>query len=185
MKTFLQYLSSCFEVATLVNGRPIGIVSGSDPRSPLPITPNHLILGRSTPDVAIGPFSNETNVNRRFKFVQTLVDDWWSHWYKNVLPSLVPSYKWTQKRRNVQIGDVCLIKYAGLKRGSYRLGRVKSTTPGKDNKVRSVTLVYKNEGEKTFREVERPIHGIAVIVPVEEQTSNLNADAPVFQPKID
>ena len=183
--TISELQTVCFEVATLVNGRPIGIVSGSDPRSPLPITPNHLILGRSTPDVAIGPFSNETNVNRRFKFVQTLVDDWWSHWYKNVLPSLVPSYKWTQKRRNVQIGDVCLIKYAGLKRGSYRLGRVKSTTPGKDNKVRSVTLVYKNEGEKTFREVERPIHGIAVIVPVEEQTSNLNADAPVFQPKID
>ena len=171
-----------FEVAALINARPIGIVTGSDPRCPTTITPNHLILGRSTPDVAIGPFDNDTNVNRRFRFVQSLVDDWWKHWYKSVLPSLVPNYKWMQKHRNVKVGDVCLIKYADLKRGTYRLGRVKCAEPGKDNRVRSVTLIYKNEGEKVFREVQRPIQGIAVIVPVEEQQSTLNPTAPVFTP---
>ena len=87
-----------------------------------------------------------------------------------------------QKQRNVKVGDVCLIKYADLKRGTYRLGRVKCAEPGKDNHVRSVTLVYKNEGEKVFREVQRPIQGIAVIVPVEEQQPTLNPTAPAFTP---
>ena len=87
-----------------------------------------------------------------------------------------------QKHRNVKVGDVFLIKYAGLKCGTYRLGRVKSTEAGKDNKVRRVTLVYRNEGEKVFREVERPIQGIAVIVPIEEQQSILDPKAPEFTP---
>ena len=180
--TFAGLQTVFYEVAALINARPIGIVSGSDPRCPTTITPNHLILGRSTPDVAIGPFDNDTNVNKRFIFIQSLIDDWWKFWYKSVLPSLVPSYKWMQKHRNVKVGDVCLIKYAGLKRGTYRLGRVKSTEAGKDNKVRRVTLVYKNEGEKVFREVERPIQGIAVIVPIEEQQSILDPKAPEFTP---
>ena len=100
----------------------------------------------------------------------------------NVLPSLVPSYKWTQKHRNAQVGDVCLIKYNGLKRGPYRLWRIQSITKGKEGHVRSVNLVYRNDGEKNFREVSRPIQGIAVIVPVEEQTSNLSAEAKEFIP---
>ena len=53
---------------------------------------------------------------------------------------------------------------------------------GKDNKVRTVTLQYKNPNENVFREVVRPIQGIAVIVPVEEQ-SNLNPDAQELTPQ--
>ena len=48
-----------------------------------------------------------------------------------------------------------------------------------DGLVRSVKLVYRNDNETSFREVDRPIHGIAVIVPIEEQ-STLNPNAEVF-----
>ena len=67
-----------------------------------------------------------------------------------------------------------------MKRGTYRLSRVKSVRTGTDGKVRTVTLSYKNENEKVFREVERPIQGIAVIVPVEEQVSTQNPNADEF-----
>ena len=40
--------------------------------------------------------------------------------------------------------------------------------PGSDGLVRKVVLKYKLPNAKTFRLVNRPIHGIAVIVPVEE-----------------
>ena len=57
---------------------------------------------------------------------------------------------------------------------------------GSDTLVRTVTLIYKNPTEKTFREVDRPVHGIAVIVPIEEQSSNiaseLDANAEEFTP---
>ena len=178
--TFSGLQTVFFQVATLINARPIGIVSGSDPTCPSPITPNHLLLGRSTPEVVQGPFNNDASPTRRYRFIQSLVDDWWAQWCRTVLPSLVPSYKWKQKHRNVCVGDVCLIKYANMKRGTYRLGRVKSVRTGTDGKVRTVTLSYKNENEKVFREVERPIQGIAVIVPVEEQVSTLNPNADEF-----
>ena len=54
--TFAQLQTVFYEVANIINSRPIGIISGSDPEQPSPITPNHLILGRATAEVPQGPF---------------------------------------------------------------------------------------------------------------------------------
>ena len=158
-----------FEVASIINSRPVGVISGSDPTCPDPITPNHLILGRSTSDVATGPFDNTRNVNKRYEFQMRLVADWWSKWYESVLPSLVPSYKWMQRHRNVKIGDICLIQYKKDVKSTYRLGKVIEVQSSADGLVRKVILQYKLPNETIYRLVDRPIHGIAVIVPVEEQ----------------
>ena len=48
--------------------------------------------------------------------------------------------------------------------------------------VRTVVLKYKLPSEKKFRSVTRPIQGISVIVPVEEQ-STLDPNATVFIPQ--
>ena len=65
--------------------------------------------------------------------------------------------------------DVCLIKYANEHKANFRLGRVTNVKKGSDGLVRTVKLMYKNPKEKSFREVDRPIHGLAVIVPIEEK----------------
>ena len=107
------------------------------------------------------------------------------------MPSLVPCYKWLQRHRIIKVGDVCLIRYKNEIRATYRLGRVIEVQPGSDGIVRKVILQYKLQNEKTYRYVDRPIHGIAVIVPVEEQTelnntnvrdSNLNPNVAEFYP---
>ena len=90
--TFSELQTVLFEVATIINARPIGVVSGSDSTQPLAITPNHLLLGRSTPEVVDGDFDYDKNVNKRHIFLQTLVQQWWKKWYDTVLPTLVPSY---------------------------------------------------------------------------------------------
>ena len=184
--TFAELQTVFFEVADVINSRPIGIVSGSDPMQPAPITPNHLILGRATSEAVQGSLCNTNNVNKRFRFIQTLVDDWWKRWYESVLPSLVPSYKWFQRHRNVKVGDVCLIKYKNPVKAQYKLGRVTQVKKGIDGLVRTVTLAYKNANETVHREVDRPIHGIAVIVSIEEQsgTITLNPRANEFIPTV-
>ena len=183
-----------YEIANIINSRPIGVVTGSDPEQPQPLTPNDLLLGRASGEVPQGPFDNSRSVNKHFRFLQNLVTEWWEHWYAIVLPSLVPSYKWLQRHRNVKIGDICLIRYGKDKRATYRLGRVSEVNKGEDNLVRKVKLKYKLPSEKVFRTVDRPIHGIAVIVPVEEQDdekkesdenvikSDMNAEAKEFIP---
>ena len=67
------------------------------------------------------------------------------------------------------MGDVCLIQYKKEIRATYRLGRVTEVQKGDDGLVRKVKLQYKLPGEKKSRTVSRPIHGIAVIVPIEDQ----------------
>ena len=79
-----------------------------------------------------------------------------------------------------------MIKYANELKARYRLGKVQNVKKSADGHARSVKLVYKNPDEKSYREVDRPIHGIAVIVPIEEQSydvaSNLDPNATEFQP---
>ena len=116
---------------------------------------------------------------------------WWEGWYQTVFPSLVPCYKWLQRHRNVQVGDVCLIRYKKETRSTYRLGRVHEVKKGTDGLVRTVSLKYKLPNEKVYRTVDRPVHGICVIVPIEEQGFDsdsgkayqaLDPSAPAFTP---
>lgn len=167
--TFSELQLAFYEITNVINSRPIGVVPNSDPDCPTPITPNDLLLGRASNEVPSGPFDTKPSITKRFRFVQELVDDWWKKWHDLVLPSLVPSYKWTTTRRNVQVGDICLIRYKGM-RSKYRLGRVIIAHAGQDDLVRRVTLQYRLAEEKCFRTVDRSVHGISVIVPIEEQS---------------
>ena len=56
---------------------------------------------------------------------------------------------------------------------------------GRDGLVRKVVLEYKLPNEKKHRLVDRPIQGIAVIVPIEEkslQNNELDPEAAEFYP---
>ena len=122
-----------------------------------------------------------------------LVADWWNNWYERVLPSLVPSYKWLQRHRNVCKGDIALIQYKKDLKAMYRRGKVIDIQKGSDGLVRKVVLQYKLPNENVHRLVDRPIHGIAIIVPIEEQnlevpnsseTKILDPNAEEFYPKM-
>ena len=71
----LQLQTAFYEIATIINSRPISVDSGSDPDCPSPITPNHLILGRATADVPQGHFDHEGSKNhaKRFQAIQEIV----------------------------------------------------------------------------------------------------------------
>ena len=155
--SYAQLQTVLFEVANIINSRPIGITSGSDPEQPTSITPNHLILGRATADVPQGPFDlgQSKNTNKQFRFLQSLVDSWWKTWYETVFPNLVPSYKWLQRHRSVKVGDVCLIRYKKEIRATYRLGCVEEVKQGSDGLVRTINLRYKLPGEKKFRTIKK------------------------------
>ena len=133
-----------------------------------------------------GPFDlqQSKNINKQFRFLQSLVGDWWKAWYDSVFPHLVPSYKWLQRLRNVKVGDICLIRYKSEIRATNRLGRVRDVKLGSDGLVRTVNLEYKLPGEKKFRTVDRPVQGISVIVPIEEQNPDDSAVDPRLDPKV-
>ena len=178
--TFSELQTTLFEIANLINERPIG----RHPTSPDDgsyLCPNHLLLGRSTPRVPSGPFKETTNPRHRFEYIQRLVDSFWKKWTREYFPSLMIRQKWHTEHRNVKVGDVVLIQDSNLVRGQWRLGIVSTTHLGKDKKVRRVEIKYKNPkaGEKVSKyegrgyvTVERPVHRLVVVVPVEETQHN-------------
>ena len=174
--TFSELQTACFEVGNLINERPIG-KHPTDTDDGVYLSPNDLLLGRSTSRVPSGPFRETTNPRHRFEFVQNIVKSFWRKWTRDYFPSLLIESKWHTAHRDVKVGDVVLIQDSNLVRGNWKLGKVITAKPSKDGRVRRVEIVYKNtkpgEHVKTYRgggyvTVERPVQRIIVIVPVDE-----------------
>ena len=161
------------EVALMVNSRPLMFAAGADPLSEGPITPLHLLMGRATLRTPLSKTDEKPSLQKRLRFIEELKEQFWSKWTAQVLPKLVPSQKWHFSRRNVEIGDIVLIKDGQKFNFEYKRARVVDRKLGVDSKVRQVTLEYKNNSpgvnlkSTPFMKTERSIHNIAVLVPVD------------------
>ena len=138
------------------------IADKSQPEDGSYLCPNDLILGRSTSTIPQAEFDHGTDLSRRFRFIQSLTNAFWRKWTRDFFPSLIVRSKWHVERRNIQIGDVVLLKDANALRGSWRLARVMDTKP-----VRCKQMNKTNSAKTT--DLERPAHNVIVIVPADEE----------------
>ena len=159
--TPFELYTCLLEVANLVNQRPIGRIP-NDPDDGVYICPNDILLGRASPQVPQGPFSETKNPRKRVEFVQKIVDSFWRRWTRDVFPSLFPRKKWNTTTRDVRVNDVVMVADDNAVRGKWTIGRVTKVYPGKDKRVRNVTVLTSG------REYSRPITKIAVIHPAED-----------------
>ena len=117
-------------VANTINDRPLGIRQfGGAEGDLLPITPNLLLHTRTETGNIIDDRYEESpdKYTKRMKFMEEVLDFWWSMWYSQVFSSLVPFKKWKRIEENVSVGDIVMVRYEHkVKRADYRLGRVKS-----------------------------------------------------------
>ncbi|KAK3744935.1 hypothetical protein QZH41_007781 [Actinostola sp. cb2023] len=95
------------EVKSLINSRPLSHAS-DDPNDPRPLTPNHFLLGRASPD---GPYEDTKNLRKRFQFVQAIANCFWKHFIKEYIPILISTgrSKWQKEGRQVRKGDIVLL----------------------------------------------------------------------------
>ncbi len=159
------------EAAQMVNSRPIARSTG-DPESGGPITPLHLLLGRASVEVPQVRFNEAQKLMQRLQFVEDTKKQFWHKWMSQVFGGRMLSHKWTKKERDVAAGDVVLLAEAENDDPTYRMGIVDSMKPGEDGPVRTVNIRYTNPGkgpgERSPPKITtRPIHKIAVIVPVD------------------
>ena len=112
------------EVGNLVNERPIGTKpndhSGTDY-----LSPNSLLLGRCSKRISSGPFQGDgvftddpKAAHTRFQLVQAKTTQFWKIWVANYFPTLLIRQKWHVDRRNMVVGDICLLKDPNAYRGS-------------------------------------------------------------------
>ena len=165
--TYSETQTVFFESANLVNERPIG-------RHPTSVedgcylSPNDLLLGRSTNKVPEGSFSTKTCPYTRFRLVQQIVSAFWKRWTNDFFPSLIVQQKWHVASRPVKVGDIVILADKDLKRGKWKLAKVTAAnTSLRDGFVRNVEVQYKNPDSNSFTTVQRPVQKLVVLVAVD------------------
>lgn len=169
LRTFL------YEVMVTINSRPLSAEHLNDPTGHEP-TPNHTLTMKPTIiQPPPGQFSKEDlYLQRRWRRVQYLVNEFWIRWRKEYLLKLQPRQKWQAPRRDLKINDV-LLQEDLVPRNEWKMARVIDIYPGTDGKVRKVRLLvsettfdkYRKHTTKTVS-LHRPVHKVVVFVSVFE-----------------
>ena len=129
--TVLKYselITLLAKIAHSVNSRPLGIGSISQDSQQedylCPITPNHLLLGKSDDTALPLDYDDDDRLTARLAYVSSVYGTWWQSWHKQILPTLVPCSKWKQVHRNLERGDIVHMYYPGSLKDDYRIARV-------------------------------------------------------------
>ena len=138
--TWGEFQTLLFQAANLTNERPIDAHAQEQEESVDYITPNSLILGRSSVGGDTDGLDLVTHPWRRLRNIHNLVDRFWTRWNELAGPNLFVREKWHTKERNVQIGDIVWIADSNALRGQFRLGLVTATRPDRHGVVRDVDV---------------------------------------------
>ena len=170
--TNAELITVMFEIANLLNERPIGKRS-NDIDDGTYLCPNDLLLGRATTRVPSGPFDSNVTPRKRFRFLQNLVNGFWTKMMKFYFPTLLVQQKWHTSRRNAQRGDIVILQDTNAVRGNWRLGKICEVHTSSDGTVRRVTVEYKNTDDtsdyngRPWVNVELAIQRLIVVLPAE------------------
>ena len=95
-----------------------------DPDAEEPLTPNHLLMVRNTPNLTPGVFTRtDMYAKKRWRHVQYLTEQFWNRWSREYLQTLQTRQKWSQKRRNLQVDDIVIVCETNLHRGQWCMGK--------------------------------------------------------------
>lgn len=157
-----------YEAMSIVNNRPLTVDGLSDPASLEPLTPNHLLTMKSSvPLPPPGTFVKEDlYVKKRWRQVQYLCEQFWSRWRIEYLTNISLRQKWHTARRNVQVGDIVIVKEEEVPRNEWRLARVLEVSKDSDGLVRRAMIQMGKRGELLTKPsiVKRPIQKLVVLV---------------------
>ena len=161
------------EVAAIVNSRPLTTDTLNDPTGLTPITPNHLLLMKSS--IVLPPpgqFQKPDLYSRkRWRRVQFIAEQFWSRWKREYIQDLQRRQRWSKPARNIKTGDIVLIDDDSLPRNHWKLGRIEEVIPSKDLQIRKAKILVgdpcldKNGKRiKTPSYLERPIHKLVLLL---------------------
>ena len=174
------------DIMDKMNNRPIGLKSLTE-EFLVPLTPNCLLLGRTTSRV---PTLGESDYKvedypSRLRYSMELMQYWVREYEKQVFYSLLPYQKWKDAKRhtNLRVGDVCMLMYPGKIQDKYRYCRVDEVHPDQDGVVRNVTVTLRcrNAREKLLlykakkpMKIKVGVQRLCLICPQEEISNQLN-----------
>lgn len=147
--------SALMEVELIVNSRPLTYVS-LEAEDQEAITPNHFHLGSSN---GAKPFCSLENIDCRMCLRQSemFANMFWRRFVKEMLPTLTPRGKWSQRSKPIEVDDLVLVVDENTERNTWQRGKVLEVTKAKDGQVRRAKI-------KTMSgTIERPAVKLAIL----------------------
>ena len=159
MLTFEELTTVLSQVEACLNSRPLVSLACSEVGIDV-LTPGHFLIGRPLEAFPDPPSSFKTmTVLRRWNLCQTLTRHFWRRWSEDYHSSLRKFSKWHSTTRNLEVGDVVLLKENSLIPTKWPLGKIVDVNPAKDGIVRVVTV---KTATGTYK---RPTVKVAVLLP--------------------
>ena len=178
--TFEEFSTVAAQVEACLNSRPLLHVDSHSTDGIQPPTPGHALIGKplvSYPETALPPLQRYPN---RWTLCQGLVQQFWRTWSKDYFNQLQSAHKWKDKRPNLAVGDVVLMKDASEFKTHWGMARVTAVFPGDDGLVRAVEVQVKkatipphipkknitpDKIKITSLTLKRPVAKLALLVP--------------------
>ena len=162
-----------------INSRPLAYLNPEDFEEPL--TPAHLVIGRRILTLpSQDEFDEEDEydasvVEKRARYLRTLLGHFWRRWSNEYLLSLREhhhSRENNEKGRNIESGDIVIVKDGNCCRGEWKVAVVEELIPSKDKEIRGAKIrVVNSRGTLT-----RPIQSLFPIeVNHREQGRNIHS----------
>lgn len=146
------------EIEGILNSRPLWTAS-DDPMDMAPITPAHLLLGKTIMPQPLTECCIDTPDNRLTTWgrQQKIKQMFWRRWQTEYLAHLQQRSKWYRQKENVKIGDIVLIIDDNAPPAAWTMGRIADVTMGPDGLVRSCKV------ETSTTTLSRPIQKLCKI----------------------
>ncbi|XP_070144637.1 uncharacterized protein [Drosophila kikkawai] len=163
LATLLAKIEAC------LNSRPLSPMS-EDPSDLLALTPGHFLVGGPLLSTVEPEIKGEAkSILNRWQHLKAQHQQFSVRWKEDYLKELHKRYKWQYPTRNLQIGDMVVVKEDNLPSDEWRLGRISSVFPGADDLIRVVQI-------RTARgTIKRPVHKV-ILLPAEDQVSSVPRD---------
>ena len=180
--SYSELITLLAKISHSINSRPLGVknISADSLQEDylVPITPNHILIGRSDGEVPPLDYIEDSSTTARLAYVTELYNTWWDAWIQQVLPTLMPVRKWKKRSKNLSVGDVVMMYYEGNIKDDYRLAMVLQVHPDSKGLVRTVTIGYRRRNKKEKAEVyqKKPlvqeqvaVQRLCLLVPKDEE----------------
>ena len=113
-------------------------------------------------------------LQKRWKRVQFLSNEFWTRWRKEYLLNLQQRSKWNKDRRNAKVNDIVLLQDDAAPRNQWKLAKVVEVFPAADKRIRRVKLLVSDttldsKGARTYQPLylERVIHKTVLLLEAE------------------
>ena len=127
------------------------------------MTPNRLKLARNNDRSPEGCVT-VAHPDKVLEDNERVFNAWFELWLSVHVPKLMDRPKWFKSDEGLKPGDVVLfLKEDSVIHSNYQYGIVDSVHCGRDNKIRSVTVRYRNSNENVDRTTNRSVRSLVVI----------------------